>query len=68
MSATLAQASLTEYIKTLKFLIPRIKNEILPDARHIPELLDKNGVGDILRLSDDATHDDARQLVELYHA
>jgi hypothetical protein len=68
MSATLAQASLTEYIKTLKFLIPRIKNEILPDAQQIPELLDTNGVGDILRLLDNATHGDARQLAELYLA
>jgi hypothetical protein len=68
MTATWAQNSPTEYIKTMEFLIPRIKNEILPDAQQIPEILDKNGVSDILRLLDRATDDEAKQLAELYLA
>lgn len=68
MTATWAQESPTEYIKTMRFLIPRIKNEILPDAQQIPGILDKNGVGDILRLLDHATDEEAKQLAELYLA
>ena len=65
MAATWAQGSLKAYINTMKFLIPRIKNEIPPDAKQIPEILYKYGV---LRLLDHATDDEARQLAELFLA
>jgi hypothetical protein len=66
MTATWPQESPKEWIKTLAFLIPRIKNEILPDAQKIPDILHQNGVGDFLHLMDRATEDEARQTAELY--
>jgi hypothetical protein len=66
MTATWPHESPKVWIKTLAFLIPRIKNEILPDAQKIPDILHENGVGDFLHLMDRATEDEARQIAEVY--
>jgi len=57
-----------EYILTMRFLIPRIRNEIPPDAQLIPEILFKNSADDILHLWDQATDDEASEMAELYLA
>jgi hypothetical protein len=67
MIATWAQGP-KQYIITMRFLIPRIRNEISPDAQLIPGILYKNGVYDILHLWDQATDDEANEMTELYLA
>jgi hypothetical protein len=68
MTATWAQDSPKAYIATMKFLIPRIKNEILPDAGQIPDILYKNGVGDVLHLLTRATDEEVKEVAKLYLA
>jgi hypothetical protein len=66
LTATWASGSIKEHILTLRFFIPRTKNEILPDAQTIPNLLNEHPVTELLHFLDNATEEEAKQLADLY--
>ncbi|KAK7437102.1 hypothetical protein VKT23_018728 [Stygiomarasmius scandens] len=62
--ATRASKSVKEWIKTLKWFIPRTKNEIPPDAERLPNLF--GPAETIVSLFKDADEEEAKELIELY--
>ncbi|KAJ7591509.1 hypothetical protein C8J56DRAFT_935742 [Mycena floridula] len=66
ITATMAAKSVKEFIKTMQFFIPRIKNEIPPDAQSIPYLFAVGTiVSDIFRVS---TEQEASEIAAVYVA
>ncbi|KAJ7916400.1 hypothetical protein B0H13DRAFT_1998042 [Mycena leptocephala] len=53
INATLASNSVREFITTMKFFVPRIKNEIPPDAGQLPYLFSEHTIIDLLRRATD---------------
>ncbi|KAF5368036.1 hypothetical protein D9758_004487 [Tetrapyrgos nigripes] len=62
IEATTKSESVKEWIKTLKWFIPRTKNEIPPDAERLPALFPSN----LVYMFKDANEDEAKELAELY--
>ncbi|KAF7377902.1 hypothetical protein MSAN_00213900 [Mycena sanguinolenta] len=65
INATLASKSVQEFITTMKFFVPRIKNEIPPDAEQLPSLLSMPVIIDLLRR---ATDEEATEIASIYVA
>ncbi|KAJ7462533.1 hypothetical protein FB451DRAFT_1266942 [Mycena latifolia] len=65
ISATQASTSVREFITTMKFFVPRIKNEIPPDAGQLPALLSVPTIIDLLRR---ATDEEAAEIASVYVA
>jgi hypothetical protein len=65
IDATQASKSVQEFIHTIKFFVPRIKNEIPPDAGQLPSLLSVHTVIDLLRR---ATEEEAAEIAAVYVA
>ncbi|KAJ7271605.1 hypothetical protein C8J57DRAFT_1467961 [Mycena rebaudengoi] len=65
IDATQASKSVQEFIHTIKFFVPRIKNEIPPDAGQLPTLLSVHTVIDLLRR---ATEEEAAEIAAVYVA
>ncbi|KAJ7434624.1 hypothetical protein B0H11DRAFT_2296095 [Mycena galericulata] len=65
IDATLASDSVQEFITTMKFFVPRIKNEIPPDAGKLPYLF---SVPTIINLLRRATDEEAAEIASVYAA
>ncbi|KAJ7615325.1 hypothetical protein FB45DRAFT_935399 [Roridomyces roridus] len=65
IQATDAADSVSAFIDTIKFFVPRIKNEIPPDAEQLPYLFD---VTKIIGLFRRATEEEAREIAAVYVA
>jgi hypothetical protein len=65
INATLASNSVREFITTMKFFVPRIKNEIPPDAGQLPYLFSEHTIIDLLRR---ATDEEAAEIASVYVA
>jgi hypothetical protein len=65
INATQASKSVQEFITTIKFFVPRIKNEIPPDAGRLPSLFSEPIIVDLLRL---ATEEEAAEIASIYVA
>jgi hypothetical protein len=63
--ATQASKSVREFITTIKFFVPRIKNEIPPDAERLPSLFSEPIIIDLLRR---ATDEEAAEIASIYVA
>jgi hypothetical protein len=64
IEATTKSRSVKEWIKTLKWFIPRTKNEIPPDAERLPNLFPD--VQSMVHVFKNAEEEEAKELVELY--
>ncbi|KAJ7101704.1 hypothetical protein C8R44DRAFT_809206, partial [Mycena epipterygia] len=65
INATQASKSVREFITTMKFFVPRIKNEIPPDAGQLPYLFSVPTIIDLLRC---ATDEEAVEIASVYAA
>ncbi|KAJ7920548.1 hypothetical protein B0H13DRAFT_1986834 [Mycena leptocephala] len=65
IDATDASKSIREFITTMKFFVPRIKNEIPPDAGQLPCLFSEDTIIDLLRR---ATDEEAAEIASVYVA
>jgi hypothetical protein len=65
IDATQASKSVQEFITTMKFFVPRIKNEIPPDAEQLPSLFSEPTIIDLLRR---ATDEEAVEIASIYVA
>ncbi|KAJ7121725.1 hypothetical protein C8R44DRAFT_786800 [Mycena epipterygia] len=65
INATQASKSVWEFIATMKFFVPRIKNEIPPDAGQLPYLF---SVPTIINLLRRATYEEAAEIASIYAA
>ncbi|KAJ6481913.1 hypothetical protein C8R45DRAFT_314726 [Mycena sanguinolenta] len=65
ITATQASKSVQEFITTMKFFVPRIKNEIPPDAQQLPWLFSVSDIIDLLRR---ATDEEAVEIASIYVA
>ncbi|KAF8189555.1 hypothetical protein K438DRAFT_1832799 [Mycena galopus ATCC 62051] len=65
INATQASKSVQEFITTMKFFVPRIKNEIPPDAEQLPYLFSVPTIIDLLR---SATDEEAAEIASIYVA
>ncbi|KAJ7822595.1 hypothetical protein B0H13DRAFT_2126736 [Mycena leptocephala] len=65
IDATLASNSVREFITTMKFFVPRIKNEIPPDAGKLHYLFSEHTIIDLLRR---ATDEEAAEIASVYVA
>ncbi|KAJ7301493.1 hypothetical protein DFH08DRAFT_102225 [Mycena albidolilacea] len=63
INATQASESVQEFITTMKFFVPRIKNEIPPDAEQLPWIL---SVPTIINLLRRATDEEATEIASIY--
>ncbi|KAJ7026775.1 hypothetical protein C8F04DRAFT_1124222 [Mycena alexandri] len=64
-AATRASKSVGEFVTTMKFFVPRIKNEIPPDAGQLPYLLSVPAIIDLLRRASD---EEAAEIAAIYVA
>ncbi|KAJ7738256.1 hypothetical protein DFH07DRAFT_841252 [Mycena maculata] len=65
INATQTSNSVREFITTMKFFVPRIKNEIPPDAGQLPFLFSVPTIIDLLRR---ATDEEAAEIASVYVA
>ncbi|KAJ7171574.1 hypothetical protein C8R43DRAFT_978703 [Mycena crocata] len=65
ITTTMASGSVQEFIATMKFFVPRIKNEIPPDAQNIPYIFNVQNVVELIR---GATKQEATEIAEIYVA
>ncbi|KAJ6461063.1 hypothetical protein C8R45DRAFT_1029094 [Mycena sanguinolenta] len=65
ITATQASKSVHEFITTMEFFVPRIKNEIPPDAERLPSLFSVANIIDLLRR---ATDEEAAEIASIYVA
>ncbi|KAJ7881615.1 hypothetical protein B0H13DRAFT_1891279, partial [Mycena leptocephala] len=65
IDATLASNSVREFITTMKFFVPRIKNEIPPDAGKLHYLFSEPTIIDLLRRAKD---EEAAEIASVYVA
>ncbi|KAJ7714141.1 hypothetical protein B0H16DRAFT_530372 [Mycena metata] len=64
-TATMAGESVREFVETMKWFVPRIKNEIAPDAGQLPNLISVPAVVKLLRR---ASEEEAKEIAAIYVA